>query len=78
MKFRIYLKDPDGFDDSVQKAAQQWAEDKASPNSDVFDVDLVDEIVDEVWEALGSFVKYREYVILEFDTETGLIEVLPQ
>lgn len=77
MKFKIYLKDPDGFYDGVQEAAEQLAEDECNPNSAVFG-DLVEAKEEEVWDGLSSWTEYREYVTLEFDTETGDLTVVPQ
>ncbi len=60
-KLRIVLKDPDGVWDSVQDAGIDPNEIEESEFRDVFE----------------RFVEFKEYVVVELDSETGEARVLP-
>jgi hypothetical protein len=74
MKFRIQLKDPDGFFDGVADAVDESMK----------SVDLHEDERDAVREqrrervnsALEKWVEYSEYVTLEFDTDAGTAAVV--
>lgn len=73
MKIRIHLKDPDGVYDSINAAVVTsirqlgLSEREASA--------LIDARTEEVTDALGKWIKYGEYVSIEFDTEAGTATV---
>ena len=76
MKFKVQLKDPDGFFDGVSDAID------ASIESLDLDEDERDAVKDHrsetVNSALEKWVKYSEYVTLEFDTDAGTAIVVPR
>jgi hypothetical protein len=76
VKFRIQLKDPDGFSDGMDEAIE----------ASLSEADLSDdekEAVSEArqeraWKALETWVEYQEYVTIEFDTDAGTAVVVPR
>ena len=75
MKFKVQLKDPDGFFDGVSDAIDASVE---SLDLDADERDAVKERRREtVNKALEKWVQYSEYITLEFDTEAGTAIVVP-
>lgn len=76
MKFRIYMKDPDGPFDSIREAAFAAANDIEG-----LDEDEKESVAESKQLKLTDFAKtwleYDEYVTLEFDTEAGTCVVVP-
>ena len=75
MKFRLTIKDPDGFDNGIRAAARQSF--AALPLKPEELEDTVDMRVDAVKFFLEKWVKYNEYVTLEFDFLNGTATVVP-
>ena len=76
MKFTVHLKDPDGFSDGVWRAAR----DSVTPIEGLdFEEQegLADDRRDEIVIAIKKWVRYSEYISVEFDTELGTATVLP-
>lgn len=76
MKFKVTLKDPDGFYDGVAVAVR----DSVNALPDLLD-DEERKVVTErrtkaTWKRLAKFVEYQEYVEIEFDTDAGTATVL--
>lgn len=75
MKFRITMKDPDGFHESIEEAAGQM---------DVPEVyrACLDEIRESQRECLKRYCsrwfEYGEYLTVEVDTEAGTCTVVPK
>jgi len=74
MKFKITMKDPDGFADSISRAAQESVESVNGVN-DEEKSDLVDGRSEELKEAVKKWFEYEEYLRVEIDTDTGTIRV---
>lgn len=76
MKFKVFLKDPDGVYESITDAVEKSL--KESPPT-AFDEDLED-IKELRRGSLSKFIRewiqYEEYVYLEFDTETKTARLL--
>jgi len=75
MKFRVTLKDPDGFTDCVDEAVK----DSVNAQQDLDDEekeDVIERRTEKVWKDLSKFVEYQEYVTIEFDTEAGTATVV--
>jgi hypothetical protein len=74
MKIRVTLKDPDGFYESIKRAAEESVchleidEDEREA--------LAERRREKAGEALGRWVRYGEYVTLEFDTAAGTARVV--
>lgn len=74
MKFRVDLKDPDGFYDAVEEVVKDSIPRGLSKEENK--VILADR-VEEVFEKIERWVKYSEYITIEFDTEAGTATVVP-
>lgn len=70
MKFKITFKDPDGVSDSLQDAASQSVELIEGISEDERD-ELRDTRKAELEAAIKPFVRYQEYLEVEFDTEAN-------
>ena len=68
------MKDPDGFVDSISRAAQESVESVNGVN-DEEKSDLVDGRSEELKEAVKKWFEYEEYLRVEIDTDTGTIRV---
>jgi hypothetical protein len=67
VKISVYLKDPDGFSESIQEAAKA---DVAKLGLGEQEAKVVAEMrAEEAGKALSRWVEYGECVALEFDTE---------
>jgi hypothetical protein len=76
MKFRIQLKDPDGFSDGMDEAIEASLS-EADLSED--EKEAVSEARRErAWKALEKWVEYNEYVTIEFDTTLGTATVVPR
>lgn len=75
MKFRIQLKDPDGFYDGFDEAVKQ----------SIASLDLSDDEKEAVSEKrreklvefANAWVEHGEYITIEFDTDAGTATVRP-
>lgn len=76
MKIKVYIKDPDGFYESVNEAVNEFVKDIAVSTREK--ELIVHERTENVWNTLSKFVNHQECVTLEFDTETGTAVVLPR
>lgn len=81
MKFRVTLKDPDGVDMSVDSEVSRFNElmsdTIASLNLDADEIDSMQEQrADVIRKYVNQWLKYGEYVTLEFDTDTGTCVVV--
>lgn len=75
MKLSIFIKDPDGFSDSVKNAVRVEVE-KIEDLSDDERDDLIETRMEKVWSELEQFVQYQENIRIEFDTDAGTATVL--
>lgn len=73
MKLKLTFKDPDGVYDGISDAVTMSLPDGLSHKETAI---LYDSRREEVEEALGKWLRYGEYVTIEFDTETGMATVL--
>ena len=77
MKFRIQLKDPDGFHDGFDDAATE-----SLAAIDGLSDSEKEAVKDERQSLLQSFaekwVEYGEYITIEFDTDAGTATVFPR
>lgn len=77
MKFKVYLKDPDGFYESVQDAAKESVEQSGRLNLDQEELEqLVESRFEKANEAISKWVEYSECVTIEFDTDAMTATVL--
>lgn len=69
MKIQITFKDPDGVYEAIQEKAESQL------------VNAEDEIIEKrmqsIQKQLESWIKYNEYITVEFDTEAKTATVIP-
>lgn len=75
MKISITLKDPDGFYESVREAVENEVAKLSGLSEDEKD-ELIESRKESVFEDLGKWVEYNEYVTIEFDTEAQTATVI--
>lgn len=76
MKFKVTLKDPDGFYDGITDAVEE------SLSSNSFMSERESEAAQEarrdtIKDAIEKWVEYGEYITIEFDTEAKTATVVP-
>ena len=77
MKIRITLKDPDGFWDAVTDAVESEVSEITGISEDEKE-ELTESRRDDAFDLLSKWVEYKEYVIIEFDTESQTATVIEQ
>lgn len=75
MKIHVFLKDPDGFSNSVDDAIRASI-DEIEGLCDAEKEDLFETRRTEEWDKLDKFVKYNECTTIVFDTDKGTATVL--
>ena len=73
VKVKLFLKDPDGVYESVKDAVQETLPDGL--NEDEAE-DLLKSRMEDTHEKLKTWVKWKENVTVEIDTEAGTAVVL--
>lgn len=74
MIVKVYLKDPDGFSESVDEAVKTEVA-KLGLSEDEAEA-VFEKRREKVWAALERWVEYQEYVGITFDIEAGIATVL--
>ena len=74
MKFKITLKDPDGYYDGLQDAVKQSLAETNLPE-DEQDM-LRDSRMEKLGELLDKWFEYGEYLTVEVDTEEESIKIV--
>lgn len=74
MKITITLKDPDGVYDCVQDAIKEEIANIPSLSEDEREA-LLETRTEEVFDKLRKWIEYKEYVMVEFDTEANTATV---
>lgn len=75
MKVRVTFKEPDAIGDAVNGAVKAWALER--PGLDAEEIAAVSELrAEKVRKAISTWVKWGEYVDVEFDIEAGTASVL--
>ena len=76
MKFKVTLKDPDGFYDCITDAVESSL--NGTTFSDEEEFEKISEIRREnIKTAISKWVEYGEYITIEFDTTAGTATVVP-
>lgn len=76
MKFRVTFKDPDGVWDSIDNAAKMSAASVKGIDDDERE-DLVESRREHLDAAVEKWIKWSEYLTVEFDTDAGTATVIP-
>ena len=71
MKFVITMKNPDSFEDSVRRAAEESVDEGVEDRKG-----KVEEQYNDLKEFASKWVEYDEYIRVEFCTEKGTATVL--
>ena len=74
MKFTISFKDPDVVHDAVREAVEREVNAIESLDADEKE-DLIETRSEKINDKLDKWIKYGEYVSIEFDTEAGTATV---
>lgn len=81
MKLRFHFKTPDTVRDALHEERLRQLEslEDLDPDSDEYDngVNAVFEDLEDLEAKLGRFIRYGESLIVEFDSETGSMTVVP-
>jgi hypothetical protein len=75
MRFTVTLKDPDCFDESVRRELERDLKERY-PDLDVEEREaLFERRYEKLQDFAGQWLKYGEYISIEFDTEAGTATV---
>lgn len=78
MKLYIYLKDPDGFYDSVKDEVEKHLRETLTGlDEDEFE-SVLEARVEKAWEKLSKWVEYKEYIGIDFDLDAMTATVRPR
>lgn len=77
MKFRVQFKDPDVVHDAAVEAAEAELEKMESLDQEERE-QLLDSRAEKLTDFASTWVKYGEYITIEFDTEAKTAVVVPQ
>jgi hypothetical protein len=77
MKFKIYLKDPDGISDSVHDASRASVNKIPGLSNSEREV-LIDFRIKEAYSVLEEWCEYGDAITLEIDTDERTATVLPK
>jgi hypothetical protein len=75
MKFRVTMKDPDGFHDSIQDAATASMKDVATLDDQERD-DVIEGRAEKLKDKLDRWFEYNEYLTVEVDTDAQTCTVV--
>jgi hypothetical protein len=70
MKIRIAFKSPDSVCDAVDGVAEKLIMSDDEEN-------FIEDTKDKIYEALKTWIKYREMIVVEFDLDNGTARVVP-
>ncbi len=73
MKVEVYLKDPDGFSESVDEAVRKSLTDLGLDDDEL--EPLIKRRTEKVWAQLRKWVESQEYVGITFDVDAGTATV---
>jgi hypothetical protein len=74
MKLKITFKDPDGVYECVRDAAQETLPEGLSEEETD---ELLESRTESTFNTLRKWIEWKEYLSVEFDTDTGTATVLP-
>ena len=74
MKINVYLKDPDGFSESIDDAVKADVKALGLPADEA--KALIEVRRQKASDALMKWVEYGEYVAIDFDTDAGTATVV--
>lgn len=75
MKFQVQFKDPDVVREAAEDAAKESFPEGLSDEEKEM---LVEKRTEKLTDFTGKWIKYGEYVTIEFDTDAGTAVVVPQ
>jgi len=79
MKFKIQFKDPDGVYSGIKDAAEDAAEEAAEVGLSGDEAAALAMAREETLEkAISTWVEYKEYITVEFDTVKKTATVVPR
>lgn len=76
MKFTVTFKDPDVVHDAIERAIKASLEPQEGLDDEEVEA-IVEQRMEEIEDSIKKWVKYSEYVTIQFDTDAGTAAVLP-
>lgn len=76
MKFKITMKDPDGFYQSILDASKARADSVQGIDADERQI-IRENHLEKLREICGQWFEYDEYLTIEIDTESKTAKVVP-
>jgi len=76
MKLKLTIKDPHSVCEMIREAAENQVREMEGLDDDESE-SLIESRYKKINEQLGKWIKYSEYIFIEFDTELGTATVLP-
>lgn len=76
MKFKVYLKDPDGFSNAMGEAVAQQL--LSLPLDQIEKEMLIQHRLEDLSNKLSKWVDCDEYITIEFDLDNSTAIVLPR
>jgi hypothetical protein len=76
MKFRVYMKDPDGVSEAIRDAAEEWGA-KLPDVTEAERESMVDDRVETLRDSIGFAFEYGECLMVEVDTTARTCVVVP-
>lgn len=76
MRFKITMKDPDGFFACIEDAAKEMADQVTCVDEEDREA-VADQKQGELRELCQKWFRYNEYLTVEIDTDAGSISVVP-
>ena len=77
MKIFVNLSDPDGFHESVRDAVETMARRMCPVLDDDEIAPVIEARTEKAWARLGAWVRNRQEVTIEFDTDSCMARVVP-
>jgi hypothetical protein len=72
--FSVTFKDPDGVSNSLDEAASDWT--RETSGLDQYEMETLSESRrEQLAKFAESWIKYQEYITIDFDIETGTATV---
>lgn len=75
MKLTITFKDPDGVYECIRQTVEEQLRDVEGIDDEERE-SLAEDRKESIEESISKWVKYREYITIEFDTDAGTATVV--
>lgn len=76
MRFQVYIKDPDVFDEEIKEAVDKELSASNLPKDEQEAIKPIR--LHKLYNFIDKWVEYGEYITVEFDTEANTAIVVPR